>query len=573
MMMQSMSNSGRRIGASRRRLIQGTAASGAGLTAALLAGCAPKKSGPGGSGSSSASSAAKQPKSGGTLIHAGGNGVGSYDVDQTQIDPHINTPLGARGFRLMYQGLLAYDLHTYAVQPELAQKWEQASPTELIFHLQPGVKWQNKAPVNGRDLTADDIVSSLNRVRTNDPRFTQRSLLDNVDQIQAVDKATVRVTTKSPDATILSYLSSDPPLILAPEITQKADKIANADQVVGTGPFIMKSLQDQVAADYVRNPDYWRPGRPYLDSLRTQLFPDQDTAYAAFQANRIDFLLLPGQATADYITKQGPSFQPDWFKDDTVFPMLQPNTKMKPFDDARVTRALRLLVDHDEFISTWVVPWFGGGRHGSCICAAMDTWDYSHDEYAQMLEWKKPKDDAAKEGISLLSAAGFSKDNPLSFEITGGNTGFTPPALQLIQAQWSRLSQGAIKTTIKEVDQATQNTVRANRTFQVFVGGNSAAFPDPDGWFTVMYTTGASRNYTGFSDAKFDDMTKQQRTMLDVTQRKAYVKTMVKFLIDNAPSTMLVNRYFLNGVKPKVHDWSAEFYMNGRQFEWIWMDS
>ena len=81
MMMQSMSNSGRRIGASRRRLIQGTAASGAGLTAALLAGCAPKKSGPGGSGSSSASSAAKQPKSGGTLIHAGGNGaVGSYDI-------------------------------------------------------------------------------------------------------------------------------------------------------------------------------------------------------------------------------------------------------------------------------------------------------------------------------------------------------------------------------------------------------------------------------------------------------------------------------------------------------------
>ena len=88
-----------------------------------------------------------------------------------------------------------------------------------------------------------------------------------------------------------------------------------------------------------------------------------------------------------------------------------------------------------------------------------------------------------------------------------------------------------------------------------------------------MYTTGASRNYTGFSDAKFDDMTKQQRGMLDSAQRHTFVKTMVKYLIDNAPSTMLVNRYFLNGVKPKVHDWAAEFYMNGRQFEWIWTDS
>ena len=190
-----------------------------------------------------------------------------------------------------------------------------------------------------------------------------------------------------------------------------------------------------------------------------------------------------------------------------------------------------------------------------------------------MLEWKKPKDDAAKEAISLLSAAGYTKDNPLSFEITGGNTGFTPPALQLVQAQWARLSQGAIKTTIKQVDQATQNADRANRSFQVFVGGNSAAFPDPDAWFSVMYATGASRNYTGFSDPKFDEMVPKQRTILDAAQRKAYVKDMVKYLIDNAPSTMLVNRFFLNGVKPKVHDWASEFYMNGRSFETAWMDA
>jgi hypothetical protein len=36
---------------------------------------------------------------------------------------------------------------------------------------------------------------------------------------------------------------------------------------------------------------------------------------------------------------------------------------------------------------------------------------------------------------------------------------------------------------------------------------------------------------------------------------------------------MLTNRYFLNGVKPRVHDWAAEFYMNGRQYENIWLDS
>jgi peptide/nickel transport system substrate-binding protein len=557
----------------RRRVLKGASIAGAGL-ALTAAGCGVRAPAGGASSGASGASGAAQPKKGGVLVHAGGGTVGSYDVNETQIDPHINTPLGARGYRLMYQGLLGYDPHTYEVQPELAAKWEQASPTEIVFHLQPNVKWQNKAPVNGRPLVADDVVFSLNRVRSNDPRFTQRSLLDNIDTVTAVDQSTVKVTTKSPDATILSYLSSDPPLVLAPEVVQKYDnKFTDADSVVGTGPFIMKTLQPQVSAEYVRNPDYWKTGRPYLDGLRTRKFDDQNTAYAAFQANQIDFMLLPGQNTKEYIDKQGPGFKPDWFKDDTVFPMFQPNTKMKLFSDARVTQALRLLIDHDEFKSAWVLTWFGGGRDGSCLCPALDTWDFSEAEYAQMLEWKKPKDDAAKQAIALLTAAGFSKDNPVSFEITGGNDGFIPPALQLAQAQWARLSGNMVKTTIKQVDQAAQNSVRANRTFEVFIGGNSAAFPDPDAWFSVMYATGASRNYAGFSDPTFDAMIPKQRTIFDTQQRKATVKNMVKYLIDNAPTSMFVNRYFLNGVKPKVHGWAAEFYMNGRQYENVWMDS
>jgi ABC-type transport system substrate-binding protein len=242
-------------------------------------------------------------------------------------------------------------------------------------------------------------------------------------------------------------------------------------------------------------------------------------------------------------------------------------------NDPRVTQALRLLVDHDEFLTTWVEQWYGKGRHGSVLGLALDSWDFAQDEYSKMLEWKKPKDDAAKEALSLLSAAGYTKDSPLSFEISGGDQPFSTAALQLLQAQWTRLSQGAVKTTIKTYDQPGQNAIRANRTFAVFVGGNSAAFPDPDAWFNTLYISGASRNYTGFSDPKFDEMAQKQRTILDAAQRKAYVKDAVKYLIDNVPSTMLVNRYFLNGVKSKIHDFAPEFFINGRQYESIWVDA
>jgi ABC-type transport system substrate-binding protein len=132
------------------------------------------------------------------------------------------------------------------------------------------------------------------------------------------------------------------------------------------------------------------------------------------------------------------------------------------------------------------------------------------------------------------------------------------------------LFRSIVKASIKAYDTSGLNTIRANRTFAYFFGGNSAAFPDPDAWFTTIYATGASRNYSGFSDPKFDEMVPKQRTILDLAQRRAYVKDMVKYLVENAPSTMLVNRYFLNGVKPKVHDFAPEFFMNGRQYESIW---
>jgi oligopeptide transport system substrate-binding protein len=190
-----------------------------------------------------------------------------------------------------------------------------------------------------------------------------------------------------------------------------------------------------------------------------------------------------------------------------------------------------------------------------------------------MLEWKKPKDDAAKEGIALLSAAGYSRDNPLSFEIAGDNRPKSTALFQLLQSQWARLSQGAVKTTIRPYDTASLNTIRVNRTFTYFVGSNGAAFPEPDAWFNTLYATGASGNYTGFSDAKFDEMAQKQRTILDPAQRKAYVKDMIKYLIDNAPSTITAMHSNLNAVKPKVHDYAPELFMSGRQYEWVWMDA
>ena len=192
---------------SRRCLLQGAAAG----VAVSPAACSAR-----GKPAPRPSPSGRQPEKGGTLTYAGGS-AGSYDTQGRTFDPHVQTPTGGKSYSIFYDRLLGYNLVTYEIEPELAAKWEQPSPSEYLFHLQPNVKWQNKPPVNGRPMTTDDVLWSLERARTDDPRFSSRSLLEQVDKIQAPDASTIRFTTRGPDASTLKRLATDSLAVLSRE--------------------------------------------------------------------------------------------------------------------------------------------------------------------------------------------------------------------------------------------------------------------------------------------------------------------------------------------------------------------
>src|SRR5690242_18845422 len=128
----------------RRTILKGTGVAGAGVSAFTLFGCNQEKA-PG--TSEIATVAQHQPKRGGILRDP------RYDVLTGRTnDPHKESATSNKMRRIWYQGLLGYNAKTIEVEPELAQKWEQPSEREFIFTLQPGVKWHNKAPANGRDM-------------------------------------------------------------------------------------------------------------------------------------------------------------------------------------------------------------------------------------------------------------------------------------------------------------------------------------------------------------------------------------------------------------------------------------
>jgi len=557
---------------SRRSLIRGASLTAGALALAGAAACGSKQAAPG-LATSTAGGPAAPVRRGGTLARVSPT---SFDAS---LDPHPLQAIYTSFYTMFYQTVLRLNPRTVALEPELGAKWEQPSDTQYVFHLAPGVKFHNKAPANGREMTADDVVFSLNRVRTNDPLFQNRLLFSSIDTIEAVDKATVRVTTKQPDVSTLVNIASFSAAVLAPEVVEKAGKFGSPDTAVGTGAFILTDMTQNQSATVVRNPDYWKKGLPYLDSIKSQWFADSNTAYAAFTSGQIQTgaNALPGpDAKKAFDEQAGKPYVAEWYKD-VSYTSVQANVQKKPFDDPRVSRALRLLIDHGEAANGWAVTWFGRGYQSAYMPAALDDWDLSQDEYAKYLEFKQPKDDAVKEALSLLAAAGFSKDKPLKFDLTGGGASdFSRAEAENHQAQLNKLGQGVVQVANLQLPiLAVLNQVLAQGNFD-YSSANlvPAQVYDVDSWFTTIYHGGGGRNYGKYSDAKLDAMIDKQRTIFDVNQRKAAVKDILRYMMDNAPYTSWSERELINLESRKVHGYAPEGISTtwGYNYEQVWME-
>jgi peptide/nickel transport system substrate-binding protein len=557
---------------SRRRALQGAAIGGAGLATAALIGCG-RQAEPAPTTTTTETTTQVQAKRGGTLNHRMAS-----EFLWAGYDPHVGNQAQGSSMALFYQTLLGRNARTVESEPLLAQRWEQPSPTEYLFRLAPGVKWHNRAPVNGRELTAEDVVFSLNRARTDEPRFLNKLLLSSVDRAQAVDKSTVRVTTKTPDVTLLANLSDDTMAILAPEAVEKAGRFATADTVVGTGAFIFQSADD-VTANAVRNPDYWKPGLPYLDGVRVQRVVDTQSAFASFLGGGLHVIQVPG-AEVKRITQEGDKYQTGWWKDQAP-QVLWINTRKAPFNDPRVYRALRLLMDHTEMISGWVEAWFGPGSgvHTSHLPHLLDAWDFPQDDYKQartplFLEWKQPKDDAAREALSLLSAAGYNRDRPLRF-LHQGTTGTWQPAVtQLMQDQWRRMGQGVVQSELKLEENTALYALQIQGEFEVAGPLGRASMYEPDQAFSYVYHSKGGQNFGKYSDPQLDQMIDRQRTLFDAAQRKAAIREIMTYLLQNAPYTSPCSRDLFWAAQSRVKDFSPEpIFLWGPQYEKVWLDA
>ena len=320
-------------GLGRRQFLRGMAATGAVAGAAgLLGGCGGSSPGR----SQQLAAASRKPRRGGGL-KLGLTGGSSSDT----IDPHKSlTYVDTSRLQSLYQPLVQLDAQAQ-IEYVLAESITayHGSLAEWVIQLRPGVTFSN-----GQDFTSADVLFTFQRVYHND--FTGKFGLGPIDlaATRALGPHTVLVKLTKPFASFAEQLAAFwYNLYIAPTGFDPAHP-------AGTGAFVYQSFTPGQRSVFTRNPDYWKSGLPYVDTLTIIDFSDNTSLQDALTTGVIDGAgALDGPQIAALATTSGIRTVVSHSGEIIPFTM---RVDQAPFSDVNVRQALRLLVDRPQLIDS-----------------------------------------------------------------------------------------------------------------------------------------------------------------------------------------------------------------------------
>jgi len=374
---------------------------------------------------------------------------------------------------------------TFPIEGDLAESWTQPSETTYVFKLRKGVRWQNKPPVNGRELTADDVVFSVNHFLTVQGN-ANAYMLKSVDKVEALDKYTVKFTLKESFVWFLDMLANPHAVaIVAREVVDKHGDLKKWESVVGTGPWMLDSYRPNVGLAYVRNPNYFQSGLPYIDRIEATVDEDNASRMAAFLSGKYDLgWEFPGTINRvdwvqikDTLKQKRPKLQTVEFPS-PVMSHISMRTDQKPFSDVRVRQAMSLAIDRKAIIEA---VFEGVGAMNPAVPAALKEWSIPFDKLGDGAKYYRHDPAEAKR---LLAAAGYPNGFPGTMCFTTYGSTILVDSLQLVQKD---LKAVGIDVRIDQKEYGAYIATCFYGKFDSMTYGPQTGFLEPDNFLFGQY--------------------------------------------------------------------------------------
>lgn len=503
---------------------------------------------------------AQAPKRGGILKFA-------VSAEPPDYDCHAATSFAfIHPVRPHYNTLLKFDEPNYPkVKGDLAQSW-QVSPDGLTytFKLKPNIKFHD-----GSAMTSADVKATYERISnpSQGVRSIRKAAYADIASIETPDAQTVVFKLKARNASMLTNFASPWDCIYSAAKLKENPKFPERN-ILGTGPF--KFVEHAAGSHWVgeRFADYFEKGKPYLDGYRAIFITNTAARVNALQAGEV-MVEFRGHSPADrdklkaalgdkVVIKESP-----WICSLVV----TFNTQKKPFDDARVRRALSLAVDRwqgaQALSKIALVRDVGGLLRPGYEFAAKES------ELVAYPGWGKDIKKARAEAKKLLADAGV-KDLKFKFLNRNIPMPYTPVGVFLID-QWRQIGVTA------EHDQPETKAYIANLrggNYEAGLDFNCDAVDDPNLQLAKYISADKSPiNYARYNDRKLDELYNKQKGELDAKKRYAILREFEKHTLNEAYTfpTIWWHRIIVYWKQMKGWHMSPSHYLN-QDLQDVWLD-
>jgi peptide/nickel transport system substrate-binding protein len=450
-----------------------------------------------------------------TAQKRGGTITIGNDDDAVGLDPHLAFAFASSNFyEHTYTGLTRFNAKM-EIEGDLATSWQVVNPTTYVFKLRAGVKFHN-----GRELTAEDVKYSIDRVRDPAGGSPVRDTYGSVEAVEVVDKQTVRLRLSKPDSSLLSMMTGRASFVVPKE---EIEKHGNLQKVaVGTGPFKLVEHVPGDFARFVRFDQYYEAGLPYLDGFTIKVIKDESSRLAALRRGTVDLTWIKA-IEIEELARREKGFQ--WSETPEARHLyIWLNMKMPPFNNVKLRQAFAASLNRQEIIDTVLM---GRGKLTTAIPPATVPYVLSQVDTAALPFYKQDYELVKK----LLHEGGQPNGFEFSFKTSPHSPDYVPAA-QVIQRQ---LAKAGITMKIESMEWgATLKTFRSKTDFQAIAFAR-IWYPDPEGYvLDTLHSKGAT-NAAGYNNPEVDRLIDEQSRTTDMKRRIAIWQELQKIWAQEVP--------------------------------------
>ena len=452
------------------------------------------------------------------------------------------------------------------IVPDLATSWQYAGDGRtLTFTLRDGVKWHDGKPFTSADVKCTWDVAS-GKVDGKMRKNPHKTWWFNIKEITTNGPLEVTFHLTDPQPSLLVMLAGGFSPVYPCHVPASQMRTAP----IGTGPFKFVEYKQNEGIRLTRNPDYWKPGRPYLDGIEYTIIPNRSTAILALEAGKFD-LTLTGEVTPELV-KDVKAAVPEMeclVQPSNTQGNLLVNREKPPFDDARIRRAMVLSIDRKAFSDILSRGVYNIG--GAMLAPPEGLWGWSKEFMASVPGYGADVEKSREEGRKIMRELGYGPDKMLQLKVSTRNIAdYRDASVVLIDHLKSVYIQGELEP----LDSAVWYARLLRKDYAVGMNVQGTGIDDPDVMFFENYLCGAERNYTAYCNPELEKLFHQQSMMQDQDARRKIVWEIDQKLQEDGARPVVYQSQGGTCWWPRVKglNLAVNSIYNHWRFEDVWLD-